>query len=151
MEYIYASLMLHSAGKEINEENLRKVLEAAGIQVDEVRLKAVVAALKEINIDEVIKSATAMPVAPVGVPAAAAQPLLRRRKRKRRKKRRRRRRKKRVLARNSWQQVWRVSSDSNPLQHVMVLCSTVPRPYHFFQATLPRYAYHHSLSALLSC
>jgi len=74
MEYIYASLMLHSAGKEINEENLRKVLEAAGIQVDEVRLKAVVAALKEINIDEVIKSATAMPVAPVGVPAAAAQP-----------------------------------------------------------------------------
>jgi len=74
MEYIYASLMLHTAGKEINEENLRKVLEAAGIQVDEVRLKAVVAALKEINIDEVIKSATTMPVAPVGVPAAAAQP-----------------------------------------------------------------------------
>ncbi len=74
MEYIYASLMLHAAGKEITEEALKKVLEAAGIEVDEARIKAVVAALKNINIDEVIKSATAMPVAPAAVPAAAAQP-----------------------------------------------------------------------------
>ncbi len=72
MEYIYASLLLHSAGKEITEETLKKVLEAAGIEVDEARVKAVVAALKNINIDEVIKSATAMPVAPAAVPAAAA-------------------------------------------------------------------------------
>ncbi|NPA05376.1 MAG: 50S ribosomal protein P1 [Crenarchaeota archaeon] len=72
MEYIYASLMLHAAGKEITEDALKRVLEAAGIQVDEVRLKAVVAALKEINIDEVVKAATAMPAAPVGVPAGAA-------------------------------------------------------------------------------
>ena len=71
MENIYASLLLHSAKKEINEENLRKILEAVGIQVDEVRLKAVVAALKEINIDEVVKTATTMPVAPVAAPAAA--------------------------------------------------------------------------------
>ncbi len=73
MEYIYASLILHSAGKEINEENLKKVLEAAGLEVDEVRVKAVVAALKNINIDEVIKTATAMPVAPAAVPAAPAE------------------------------------------------------------------------------
>jgi large subunit ribosomal protein L12 len=71
MEYIYASLMLHTAKKEITEENLKKVLEAAGIEVDEARVKAVVAALKNIDIDEVIKSATAMPVAPAAVPAAA--------------------------------------------------------------------------------
>ncbi|RUM47762.1 MAG: 50S ribosomal protein P1 [Hyperthermus sp.] len=72
MEYIYASLLLHSAGKELSEEKLRKVLEAAGIEVDEARVKAVVAALKNIDIDEVVKSATAMPVAPAAVPAAAA-------------------------------------------------------------------------------
>ncbi|WP_048061685.1 50S ribosomal protein P1 [Hyperthermus butylicus] len=72
MEYIYASLVLYAAGKEINEENLKKILEAAGIQVDEARVKAVVAALKNINIDEVIKSATAMPVAPAAAPAPAA-------------------------------------------------------------------------------
>lgn len=55
MEYIYASLLLHSAKKEINEDTLKNILTAAGISVDEVRLKAVVAALKEVNIDEVLK------------------------------------------------------------------------------------------------
>ncbi|MDT7872347.1 MAG: 50S ribosomal protein P1 [Sulfolobaceae archaeon] len=74
MEYIYASLLLHSAKKEINEDNLKNVLSAAGITVDEVRLKAVVAALKEVNIDEVLKNATAMPVAVAAAPAQAAAP-----------------------------------------------------------------------------
>ena len=74
MEYVYASLLLHSAGKEVNEENLKKILEVAGIQVDEARVKMVVAALKEVNIDEVIKQATAMPVAPAVAPAQAPQP-----------------------------------------------------------------------------
>ncbi|MDT7876022.1 MAG: 50S ribosomal protein P1 [Sulfolobaceae archaeon] len=71
MEYIYASLLLHSAKKEINEENLKNVLSAAGITVDEVRLKAVVAALKEVNIDEVLKNAAATPVAVAAAPAQA--------------------------------------------------------------------------------
>ncbi len=74
MEYVYATLLLHSAGKEVNEENLRKILEVAGIQVDEARIKMVVAALKEVNIDEVIKQATAMPVAPAVAPAQVPQP-----------------------------------------------------------------------------
>ncbi|RLF19217.1 MAG: 50S ribosomal protein P1 [Thermoprotei archaeon] len=70
MEYVYASLLLHHAGKEITEENLKKILEAAGINVDEVRLKALVAALKEVNIDEAIKAA--VPAArTMAVPAAA--------------------------------------------------------------------------------
>jgi len=73
MEYIYATLLLHAAKKEITEDNLKRVLEAAGIQVDEVRLKSLVAAVKEINIDEVIKSAAAMPVAPAVAPAATEQ------------------------------------------------------------------------------
>jgi len=62
--------MLHGAKKEINEENLKKVLESAGIQVDEVRVKALVAALQQINIDEVLKSAAAAPVAVAAAPAA---------------------------------------------------------------------------------
>ncbi|WP_338600193.1 50S ribosomal protein P1 [Sulfolobus tengchongensis] len=70
MEYIYASLLLHSAKKEINEDSLKNVLTAAGITVDEVRLKAVVAALKEVNIDEVLKNAAAMPVAVAAQPQA---------------------------------------------------------------------------------
>jgi len=74
MEYIYASLLLHSARREINEENLRKVLEAAGIAADEVRVKMVVAALKEVNIDEVLKTATATPIVPAPAVAPATQP-----------------------------------------------------------------------------
>ncbi|MEM1814033.1 MAG: 50S ribosomal protein P1, partial [Thermoplasmatales archaeon] len=72
MEYIYASLLLHSAKKEITEDAVKGVLSAAGVEVDEVRVKAVVAALKEVNIDEVLKNATAMPVvaAPAAAPAA---------------------------------------------------------------------------------
>ncbi len=74
MEYIYASLLLHVAKKEINEENLRRILDAAGIQADEVRIKMVVTALKEINIDEVIKTAAISPMAVAPATAPAAQP-----------------------------------------------------------------------------
>ncbi len=69
IEYVYASLLLHHAGREITEDTLKKVLEAAGVKVDEVRLKAMIAALKEINIDEVISAAAT--VAPVAAPSAA--------------------------------------------------------------------------------
>ncbi|NPA86449.1 MAG: 50S ribosomal protein P1 [Candidatus Diapherotrites archaeon] len=73
MEYVYAALLLHAAGKEINDENMKKVLEAAGITPDEARIRALVEALKEVNIDEAIQSA-AVPVAAAAAPAAAAQP-----------------------------------------------------------------------------
>ncbi|ADY00794.1 MAG: 50S ribosomal protein P1 [Vulcanisaeta sp.] len=71
MEYVYAALLLHYGKQPISEENVVKVLQAAGIQVDEVRVKALVAALKEVNIDEAIKTAAAMPVA--AAPTTTAQ------------------------------------------------------------------------------
>jgi len=61
MEYIYASLILNKLGKEINEENVKKVVEAAGGSVDDGKVKMVVAALKDVNIEEVIKNA-AVPI-----------------------------------------------------------------------------------------
>ena len=73
MEYIYAAMLLHKAGKDINEENLTQVLTAAGINPDAVRVKAVVASLAEVDIDEAIKSAPTMmaaPAAPAAAPAA---------------------------------------------------------------------------------
>ena len=63
MELMYATLLLHTAGKEINEENLKKVLEAAGAKADEGKIKAVIAALEGKNIDEIIEKAAVMPVA----------------------------------------------------------------------------------------
>ncbi|MCD6488988.1 MAG: 50S ribosomal protein P1 [Desulfurococcales archaeon] len=72
MEYIYASLLLREAKKDINEENIRKVLEAAGVKVDEVRVKALVAALKEIDIDKVLESAMVPLAAPMAATPTAA-------------------------------------------------------------------------------
>ena len=72
MEYVYAAMLLHKAGKEINEENISNVLTAAGVAVDAVRVKALVASLSEVNIDEAIKSAPTMMAAPVAAPAATA-------------------------------------------------------------------------------
>ncbi|MDH5780182.1 MAG: 50S ribosomal protein L12, partial [Candidatus Bathyarchaeota archaeon] len=45
MEYVYAAMLLHRAGKEIDEKNLKGVLTAAGINADSVRVKALVASL----------------------------------------------------------------------------------------------------------
>jgi large subunit ribosomal protein L12 len=77
MEYIYAAMLLHKAGKEINEANLTQVLTAAGINADAVRVKALVASLAEVKIDEAIKSAPTMmaaPAAPAAAPAAEVKP-----------------------------------------------------------------------------
>jgi large subunit ribosomal protein L12 len=72
MENIYAAMLLHKAGKEINEEAVTNVLTAAGITVDPIQVKALVASLSEVNIDEAIKSAPTMMAAPAAAPAAAA-------------------------------------------------------------------------------
>uniref|UniRef100_A0A7C4D7Y2 Large ribosomal subunit protein P1 n=1 Tax=Staphylothermus marinus TaxID=2280 RepID=A0A7C4D7Y2_STAMA len=74
MEYIYASLLLYKAGKEISEENVKKILEAAGIAVDEIKVKSLVAALKNIDIAKVIEQATSTQfiAAPVAVPTPSA-------------------------------------------------------------------------------
>ncbi len=69
MEYVYAALLLHKAGKEVTEDALKKVLEAAGVQPDEARVKALVAALEGVNIDEAMEKAVA---APAAAPAPAA-------------------------------------------------------------------------------
>jgi len=70
MEYIYAAMLLHKAGQEVKEESIKKVLEAAGVKVDEARVKALVASLDGVNIDEAIEKA-AIPVA-AAAPAAAS-------------------------------------------------------------------------------
>ena len=76
MENVYAAMLLHKAGKEINEENVTNVLTAAGITVDAVQVKALVASLSEVDIDEAIKAAPTMMAAapaPAQAPAAPAE------------------------------------------------------------------------------
>ena len=69
--YMYAALLLHKAGKPVNEDNLTGVVKAAGVDVDQVKVKALASALSEVNIDDVLKNASAMAMA---APAAAAAP-----------------------------------------------------------------------------
>ena len=72
MEYVHAAILLHKAGKPVNEEAITQVLTAAGITADPVRVKALVASLAEVNIDEALKAATTF--APVAAAPAAATP-----------------------------------------------------------------------------
>ena len=73
MEYIYAAMLIHKAGKKVEEATLKKVLEAAGVAVDEARVKATVAALDGVNIDEAIEKASAVQ-AVAAAPAAGGSP-----------------------------------------------------------------------------
>ena len=66
MEYVYAAMLLHSAGKEIDDDAVSAVLKAAGVDVDAARVKALVASLSGVDIAE------AMATAAAAAPAAAA-------------------------------------------------------------------------------
>jgi large subunit ribosomal protein L12 len=68
MEYVYAALLLHKLKKDITEDNVKNVIKATGVNPDDVKIKALVAALSEVNIDESLK---ATPMA-MTVPATAS-------------------------------------------------------------------------------
>lgn len=69
MEYVYAALLLHKEKKEINEANISGIIKASGATVNEAQVKALIAALADVNIEEAIKAA---PVAVAAAPAAPA-------------------------------------------------------------------------------
>ena len=71
MEYVYAALMLHKLKKEITEENVTSIVKASGSEVNEAKVKSLVASLADVNIEDAIKAA---PVAVAAAPAAAAAP-----------------------------------------------------------------------------
>ena len=72
MEYIYAAMILHTTEQDINEENVTKILEAAGADVDESRVKALIAALEDVDIEEAMET-TAMAAAPAAAAPAAEE------------------------------------------------------------------------------
>ncbi len=74
MEYIYAALILHSAGKEVTEDAVTKVMTAAGIAVDGSRVKALITALDGVNIAEAIEKSAVAAVAAAPAAAGAAAP-----------------------------------------------------------------------------
>ena len=77
MEYVYTALVLHELGEKITQAKIKGILEAAGATADDSRIKALVAALKEVDIEEALKtavmSAAAAPVTAAPTTGAAKE------------------------------------------------------------------------------
>ncbi len=69
MEYVYAALLLHKLGQEVNEGNLTKVISATGADVDASKVKVLVASLNGVDIDDKLANASI-----AAAPVAAAAP-----------------------------------------------------------------------------
>tara|TARA_Y100000310_G_scaffold341192_1_gene439569 strand:- start:128 stop:421 length:294 start_codon:yes stop_codon:yes gene_type:complete len=64
MEYIYGALLLHKLGQEVNAENLKKVIASTGVEVDESKVKTLIASLKGVDIAAELENASAVSAAP---------------------------------------------------------------------------------------
>ena len=82
MEYVYAAMLLHKAGKSIDEASLKKVLDAAGVKADDGRIKSLVAALEGVDIAEAIKSAVMTAAPAVSASATEAAPAAKKEEKK---------------------------------------------------------------------
>ena len=72
MECVYAALLLHKSGKPVDEEGLKKVLTATGAEVDESKVKSLVASLKDVDIDKELENAVVASAAPAAGGNASA-------------------------------------------------------------------------------
>lgn len=70
MDYVYAALLLHKQGHAITEPSLTKVIAATGKEVDESKVKVLVASLKDVDINKELESASLVQQAP----AASGKP-----------------------------------------------------------------------------
>jgi len=76
VESIYAALLLHKASKDITEDNIEKILKAADVKPDKTQITKLVAGLKETDIETILSSASAAPIAaaaPAGTSAGPAK------------------------------------------------------------------------------
>lgn len=71
MEYIYAALLLHRLGKPIDEHGISHVMKSAGAEVDEAKVKSLIASLKGVDIDAEIANAVVASAAPAAAGAGA--------------------------------------------------------------------------------
>jgi large subunit ribosomal protein L12 len=64
--------LLHKLKQDINEYNVRNVIKATGVAPDDARIKSLVTALSEVNIEEALKSSPVSVPGPVASPAATS-------------------------------------------------------------------------------
>tara|TARA_Y100000310_G_scaffold317241_1_gene369891 strand:+ start:7265 stop:7558 length:294 start_codon:yes stop_codon:yes gene_type:complete len=73
MEYIYGALLLHKLGQKIDADSLKKVIAATGADVDEGKIKTLVASLQGVDIDKEMENASAVAAAPAAAADGAAE------------------------------------------------------------------------------
>ena len=73
MEYTYGALLLHKLGKEINEENLKSVIAAAGAEIDESKIKSLVTSLKDVDIEKELENSSMVTATPASGEAPKAE------------------------------------------------------------------------------
>ncbi len=74
MEYVYAALLLHKLGKDVTEDNVKSVVAATGVEVDETKVKSLIASLNGVDIDKELENASLVAAAPAsGAPSGAAE------------------------------------------------------------------------------
>ena len=67
MKYVYAALLLHKLGKDVNEDNITKVIQASGAEIEASKVKSLVASLNGVDIEAELANAV---VASAAAPAA---------------------------------------------------------------------------------
>ena len=72
MEYVYAALLLHKAGKPVDAASITKVMQASGAEVDESKVKSLVASLSGVDIDKELENAVVASAAPAAGGEASA-------------------------------------------------------------------------------
>tara|TARA_Y100000310_G_C20351746_1_gene654687 strand:- start:450 stop:746 length:297 start_codon:yes stop_codon:yes gene_type:complete len=73
MEYVYAALLLHKLGKDVNEDNINKVVQASGAEVDASKVKSLVASLNGVDIEAELANAVVASAAPAAGGEAPAE------------------------------------------------------------------------------
>lgn len=73
MEYIYAALLLHKLGKEVSEDAVKGIVKAAGADVDESKVKSLIASLNGVDIENELANASLVSAAPAASNAAPAE------------------------------------------------------------------------------
>ena len=63
MEYIYGALLLHKLGQPVDEANLKKVISSTGANVDESKVKTLIASLQGVDIETELANASIMSAA----------------------------------------------------------------------------------------
>ena len=74
MEYVYAALLLHKLGKPVDAEGVTKIMQAAGAQADESKVKSLIASLKDVDIAKELETAVVASAAPATGGAGEEKP-----------------------------------------------------------------------------